>query len=77
MPIDLSTTFSFFDDPQNRMEESQALFRIIISSKYFEESSIILFLNKKDLLEDTIMFSNLADYFPEYNGKPNATFILV
>lgn len=55
--------------PQNRMEESKALFRTIITYPWFQNSSVILFLNKKDLLEEKIMFSHLVDYFPEYDGK--------
>lgn len=38
-------------DNENRMEESKALFRCIISYQWFANKSIILFLNKKDLLE--------------------------
>ncbi|XP_053196345.1 guanine nucleotide-binding protein G(q) subunit alpha-like [Scomber japonicus] len=53
---------------ENRMEESIALFRTIMRSKWFEESSVILFLNKIDLLEEKIMYSHLVDYFPEYDG---------
>ncbi|XP_070495337.1 guanine nucleotide-binding protein G(q) subunit alpha-like [Chironomus tepperi] len=52
----------------NRMEESMALFKTIITSNWFQESSILLFLNKKDLLEEKIKFSHLDDYFPEYYG---------
>lgn len=51
------------------MEESKALFRTIITYRWFKNSSVILFLNKKDLLEEKIMSSNLADYFPQYTGK--------
>ena len=51
------------------MEESKALFRTIITYPWFQNSSIILFLNKKDLLEEKIMYSHLADYFPEFEGK--------
>lgn len=58
--------FFFF---QNRMEESKALFRTIITYPWFQNSSVILFLNKKDLLEEKIMYSHLVDYFPEYDGK--------
>lgn len=54
---------------QNRMEESKALFRTIITYPWFQNSSVILFLNKKDLLEEKIMYSHLVDYFPEYDGK--------
>ncbi|XP_049309476.1 guanine nucleotide-binding protein G(q) subunit alpha-like isoform X4 [Bactrocera dorsalis] len=57
----------------SRMEESKCLFRIILSTSYFRKSSIILFLNKQDLLEEKIMTSHLVDYYPEYEGpKQNA-----
>jgi len=55
----------------NCMKESLALFRCIINNKWFIDSSIILFLNKKDLLEEKVMFSNLIEYFPQYDGPPN------
>jgi hypothetical protein len=51
------------------MEESKALFRTIITYPWFQHSSVILFLNKKDLLEEKIMYSHLVDYFPEYDGE--------
>lgn len=51
------------------MEESKALFRTIITYPWFQNSSVILFLNKKDLLEEKIMYSHLVDYFPEFDGK--------
>ncbi|MFT7817443.1 guanine nucleotide-binding protein subunit alpha-14-like isoform X1 [Arapaima gigas] len=50
----------------NRMEESKALFRTIITSPWFEESSFILFLNKTDLLEAKIPYSHVVDYYPSY-----------
>ncbi|XP_020558389.1 guanine nucleotide-binding protein G(q) subunit alpha isoform X1 [Oryzias latipes] len=55
-------------DNENRMEESKALFRTIITYPWFQNSSVILFLNKKDLLEEKIMYSHLVDYFPEFEG---------
>ncbi|XP_052839741.1 G protein alpha q subunit isoform X1 [Drosophila gunungcola] len=58
----------FESDNENRMEESKALFRTIITYPWFQNSSVILFLNKKDLLEEKIMYSHLVDYFPEYDG---------
>uniref|UniRef100_A0A8P0TQ47 Guanine nucleotide-binding protein subunit alpha n=2 Tax=Canis lupus familiaris TaxID=9615 RepID=A0A8P0TQ47_CANLF len=51
---------------QPRMGE--ALFRTIITYPWFQNSSVILFLNKKDLLEDKILHSHLVDYFPEFDG---------
>ncbi|XP_007936806.1 guanine nucleotide-binding protein subunit alpha-14 [Orycteropus afer afer] len=53
---------------ENRMEESKALFKTIITYPWFLNSSVILFLNKKDLLEEKIMYSHLISYFPEYKG---------
>jgi hypothetical protein len=51
------------------MKESLALFETISSYPWFINSSVILFLNKKDILEEKILTSNLADYFPEYKGN--------
>lgn len=58
----------FESDNENRMEESKALFRTIITYPWFQHSSVILFLNKKDLLEEKIIYSHIVDYFPEYDG---------
>lgn len=56
------------------MEESKALFKTIITYPWFQHSSVILFLNKKDLLEEKIMYSHLVDYFPEYDGMESIQF---
>lgn len=61
---------------QNRMEESKALFRTIITYPWFQNSSVILFLNKKDLLEEKITYSHLVDYFPEFDGEIIYVFVL-
>ena len=58
------------------MEESKALFKTIITYPWFQHSSVILFLNKKDLLEEKIMYSHLVDYFPEYDGEHHTTFLI-
>ncbi|XP_059487833.1 G protein alpha q subunit-like [Neocloeon triangulifer] len=55
-------------DNENRMNESLALFRTIITYPWFANSSIILFMNKKDLLEEKIVYSHLVDYFPDFDG---------
>lgn len=57
---------------ENRMEESKALFLTIISYPWFRDSSVILFLNKIDILEEKILTSDLADYFPQYDGPPKS-----
>lgn len=58
------------------MEESKALFRTIITYPWFQNSSVILFLNKKDLLEEKITYSHLVDYFPEFDGEIIYVFVL-
>ncbi|XP_061881803.1 guanine nucleotide-binding protein subunit alpha-14-like [Entelurus aequoreus] len=55
-------------DNENRMEESKALFKTIVTYSWFQRSSVILFLNKTDILKEKIMHSHLADYFPEFTG---------
>lgn len=57
------------DEEMNRMIESMKLFDSICNSKWFVETSIILFLNKKDLFEDKIQRSPLTICFPEYPGR--------
>ncbi|KAF1377682.1 hypothetical protein PFLUV_G00203280 [Perca fluviatilis] len=56
------------NEKDNRLKESVALFKTIISYPWFQESSIILFLNKTDLLEEKITHSHLATYFPAFTG---------
>ncbi|XP_059192641.1 guanine nucleotide-binding protein subunit alpha-14-like [Centropristis striata] len=55
-------------DNENRMEESKALFKTIITYPWFQRSSVILFLNKTDILKEKILHSHVATYFPEFTG---------
>ena len=54
---------------KNRMHESMKLFDSICNNKWFTETSIILFLNKKDLFEKKITKSPLTICFPDYTGS--------
>lgn len=45
-----------------------ALFQTIITYQWFKRTSVILFLNKIDLLKEKIINSHLGDYFPDYDG---------
>jgi GTPase SAR1 family protein len=47
------------DETQNRLKEALDLFKQIINSKWFKSTSVILFLNKKDLFE--MKLAKLAD----------------
>ena len=51
------------------MQESLKLFDSICNNKWFGDTSIILFLNKKDLFEEKILRSALTICFNEYAGQ--------
>ncbi|KAI5633574.1 g-protein alpha subunit domain-containing protein [Phthorimaea operculella] len=57
------------DETTNRMQESLKLFDSICNNKWFTDTSIILFLNKKDLFEEKIRKSPLTICFPEYTDE--------
>ena len=54
----------------NRLQESCALFKIIVENSLFLQTSFILFLNKTDILEEKILYSSLAAHFPDFQGPP-------
>lgn len=56
------------EDSQNRLEESLALFDSVVNSRWFSRTSVVLFLNKIDVLASKLPYSPLEDYFPDYNG---------
>nr|CAB3249915.1 guanine nucleotide-binding protein G(i) subunit alpha-like [Phallusia mammillata] len=57
------------DEETNRMRESLKLFESICNNPFFSKTSMILFLNKKDLFEEKIKKSPLKICFAEYEGK--------
>ncbi|XP_053716230.1 guanine nucleotide-binding protein G(olf) subunit alpha-like isoform X2 [Synchiropus splendidus] len=56
------------DNSTNRLRESLDLFRSIWTNRFLKTISVILFLNKQDVLADKILAgkSKLEDYFPDY-----------
>jgi len=63
------------------MEESVLLFKTIITYPWFNNSSIILFMNKRDLLGEKIKKFHVIDFFPDFDGpkedpKPAEDFFL-
>ncbi|XP_056116940.1 guanine nucleotide-binding protein G(t) subunit alpha-2 [Rhinichthys klamathensis goyatoka] len=58
------------DDEVNRMHESLHLFNSICNHRFFATTSIVLFLNKKDLFSEKIKKVHLSICFPDYDG-PN------
>lgn len=57
------------DNKTNRMHESLKLFRDIVNSRWFRETAVILFLNKKDLFTEKIEKVPLTLCFPDYKGQ--------
>lgn len=57
------------DNETNRMMESINLFGQICNSKWFANTSMILFLNKRDIFEEKIAVTPLTVAFPEYDGN--------
>jgi GTPase SAR1 family protein len=57
------------DEKENRLHESVRVFDQICNNKYFTQTAMILFLNKKDLFEDKIKKVSLRVCFPEYKGS--------
>ncbi|KAL3112473.1 hypothetical protein niasHT_015958 [Heterodera trifolii] len=58
----------FEDETTNRMIESMRLFESICNSRWFINTSIILFMNKKDLFAEKIKFISIRTCFKEYDG---------
>ncbi|KAL7669445.1 hypothetical protein ACOME3_010100 [Neoechinorhynchus agilis] len=57
------------DNKQNRLRESLKLFDEVWKNRFLQGVSVILFLNKQDVLDEKISSGNapLEEYFPEYS----------
>nr|XP_046224524.1 guanine nucleotide-binding protein subunit alpha-13-like [Oncorhynchus gorbuscha] len=60
------------DRQTNRLRESLNIFETIVNNRVFLAVSIILFLNKTDLLEEKVSNISLKKYFPEYTGPDHS-----
>uniref|UniRef100_A0AC35U8N1 Guanine nucleotide-binding protein subunit alpha n=1 Tax=Rhabditophanes sp. KR3021 TaxID=114890 RepID=A0AC35U8N1_9BILA len=59
----------FEDETTNRMMESMRLFESICNSRWFINTSMILFLNKKDLFTEKIKKTSIKLAFDDYKGS--------
>ncbi|GCB73140.1 guanine nucleotide-binding protein subunit alpha-13 [Scyliorhinus torazame] len=59
------------DRQTNRLSESLNIFETIVNNRVFSNVSIILFLNKTDLLEEKVKTVSIKDYFSQYEGNPH------
>jgi len=59
----------FEDDETNRVHEALALFEEICNNQWFKNTAMILFLNKRDLLQNKLdRHVQVRDFFPDYAG---------
>ncbi|CAD5223772.1 unnamed protein product [Bursaphelenchus okinawaensis] len=58
----------FEDESTNRIIESMRLFESVCNSRWFINTSMILFLNKKDLFAEKIQNISIRSAFPDYKG---------
>jgi len=67
------------DETKNRLDEALELFTQIVNSKWFQETNVILFLNKKDLFERKLKEKTFSDYVKDYTGpnemKPTSEYV--
>lgn len=71
---DLSKNEIFFCRKTNRLEESRNIFDTIINNQSFQGISIILFLNKTDLLALKVKNpeTDIRWYYPQFTGNPHS-----
>ncbi|KAK6114315.1 G-protein alpha subunit family protein [Brugia pahangi] len=60
------------DRRTNRVVESRSVFETIANNKSFANVSIILFMNKSDLLEEKVPKSDIRQYFADFTGDHNS-----
>jgi len=56
------------DEKTNRMVETLNLFEDIANSRWFKETAIILFLNKRDIFAEKVTKVSLKVVFPDFPG---------
>ncbi|ELK09195.1 Guanine nucleotide-binding protein subunit alpha-12 [Pteropus alecto] len=59
------------DRRTNRLQESMNIFETIVNNKLFFNVSIILFLNKMDLLVEKVKTVSIKKHFPDFRGDPH------
>lgn len=59
------------DRRTNRLLEAMNIFETIVNNKLFVNVSIILFLNKMDLLVEKVRTVSIQKHFPDFQGDPH------
>ena len=53
----------------SQLRNDANIFETIVNNRAFTNASIILFLNKTDLLEQKIQRVNIQEFFPQFSGN--------
>ncbi|MES1908732.1 MAG: hypothetical protein MHM6MM_001608 [Cercozoa sp. M6MM] len=61
----------FEDQSKNRMQEAMELFDKIANTDVFADTPVFLWLNKKDLFEESLQATPITSCFPDYTGSDN------
>ena len=57
------------DDPTvNSLGDSLTVFESVVNLTYFQDTPLLLFLNKKDLLSKKVKVVSMTETFPDYKG---------
>ena len=57
------------DEDINRLQDAVDLYGKITENKLLQNTPVVLFLNKMDILEDKIKRDYISNYFPEFQSK--------
>ncbi|KAL9649414.1 hypothetical protein ABK040_014324 [Willaertia magna] len=60
------------DEMTHRMKESLSIFAEIVNCKFFEDTPVLLFLNKRDLFEEKLKTKPITMFFRDYKGAPES-----
>lgn len=58
------------DETTNRLAYECDFFKSIVNNRFYAHLSFIVLFTKTDLLVEKIKYSNIKDYFPEFQGDP-------
>uniref|UniRef100_A0AC35U656 Guanine nucleotide-binding protein subunit alpha-12 n=1 Tax=Rhabditophanes sp. KR3021 TaxID=114890 RepID=A0AC35U656_9BILA len=56
------------DRRTNRVVESRSIFETVTNNKCFEDTAVILFMNKTDILTEKLPHSDIRKYFADFKG---------
>nr|XP_055061868.1 guanine nucleotide-binding protein subunit alpha-12-like [Misgurnus anguillicaudatus] len=63
----------FYSSDENNLVQSLRLFKVVLCNRFLRKcTTIILFLNKTDLLAEKVKTADIRKNFPEFQGDPHS-----